>query len=216
MEQKEKFYPQTLGEEISNSISHGVGALLAIAGTVILIVKAAFTGSAINVVSSAIYGASLILLYVFSTLYHSFTNPKAKKVFRIFDHCSIYLLILGSYIPITLCVIGGPMGWTLFGVNTAAAVLGIVLNAISLVRWKKFSMVLYVIMGWSIVAIFKTFLQTVDPAGVVLLATGGVAYTAGIWFFGDHKHKYAHFVWHLFVLAGSILQYFCMLFYCIK
>lgn len=216
MKEKPFVHPQSLGEEISNSISHGVGALLSIAGTVILIVKAAMSGSAINVVSASIYGASLILLYMFSTLYHSLTHEKAKHVFRIFDHCSIYLLILGSYIPITLCVIGGPVGWTLFGINTAAAVLGIVLNAISLVRWKKFSMVLYIIMGWSIVVVFKTFLQTVELNGVILLAAGGVAYTAGIWFFGDHKHKYAHFVWHLFVLAGSILQYFCMLFYCIK
>ena len=157
MKEQDFVYPQSLGEEISNSVSHGVGALLAIAGTVILIVKAVFSGVVINVVASALYGASLILLYMFSTLYHSITNKKAKHIFRIFDHCSIYLLILGSYIPITLCVIGGIKGWTLFGINALSALIGIVLNAISLVKWKKFSMVLYVIMGWSIVFIFKTF-----------------------------------------------------------
>lgn len=215
MSDSKKINSQSLGEEISNSVSHGVGALLAVAGTVILIVKAAMGGTAINVVSAALYGASLIILYVFSTLYHSITNFKAKSVLRVFDHCSIYLLILGSYIPISLCLIGGAHGWVLFGINAAAAVVGIVLNSISLVRWKKFSMALYIIMGWSVVMSFKSIILNVDVKGIMLLVAGGVAYTAGIGFFADKKHKYAHFVWHIFVLAGSILQFFFMLNYCV-
>ncbi len=203
---------QTLGEEIANSISHGVGALLAIAGTVIAIVSAAVNTSSIGVVSAALYGASLILLYMFSTLYHSLTNVSAKRVFRIFDHCSIFILILGSYIPICLTLIGGALGWVLFGVNAFCTVLGIVFNSINLDRWSKASLVLYLIMGWSIVFSIKPFLAVVDKSGLPLLVLGGIAYTLGIIFY-KAKPKYMHFIWHLFVLAGSVLQYFFILFY---
>ncbi len=132
---------QTLGEEIANAISHGVGALLAIAGTVVAIVTAAINSTAIGVVSACLYGASLILLYLFSTLYHSLTHVGAKRVFRIFDHCSIFVLILGSYIPICLTLIGGALGWVLFGVNAFCTVLGVVFNSINLDRWSKASVV---------------------------------------------------------------------------
>lgn len=207
---------QTLGEEISNAVSHGVGALLAIAGTAVIIVRAAINGGgAISVVAASLYGASLIILYTFSTLYHSLTNEKAKYVFRVFDHCSIFILILGSYIPISLCLIGGAKGWVLFGINAFAAVLGIVFNSINLMRWKKVSMVLYIIMGWSVVMSFGKIISDVPVKGIILLVVGGLCYTAGIIFYRDNKHKYAHFIWHLFVLAGSILHYFFVLFYCI-
>ena len=203
---------QSLGEEIANAVSHGVGALLAIAGTVIAIVMAAIHTSGIGVVSAVLYGASLILLYMFSTLYHSLTNVSAKRVFRIFDHCSIFILILGSYIPICLTLIGGALGWVLFGVNAFCAVLGIVFNSINLDRWSKASLVLYLIMGWSIIFSIKPFLAVVDKSGLPLLVLGGVAYTLGIIFY-KAKPKYMHFIWHLFVLAGSVLQYFFILFY---
>ena len=211
---KKEIGVQTLGEEISNAVTHGVGALLSIAGMVIMIVRAASVGTAIDVVASVLYGSTLILLYTFSTLYHSLTNKKAKFVFKVLDHCSIFLLILGSYIPVSLCLIGGAKGWVLFGINAAAATLGIVLNSINLVKWKTFSMVLYIVMGWSIVMSITDVLSQ-PLSGIVLIASGGIAYTAGILFYKDKKHKFAHFVWHLFVLAGSVLQYFFMLFYCI-
>ena len=204
---------QTIGEEIANAVSHGVGELLAIAGAVVAIVMAAIHGTAITVVSASLYGASMILLYLFSTLYHSLTNRSAKRVFRVFDHCSIFILIMGSYIPICLVLIGGALGWTLFGINAFCTVLGIVFNSINLERWIKPSVVLYVIMGWSVLIGAKSVISAVDAAGIALLVGGGAAYTAGIIFYKARK-KYMHFVWHIFVLAGTVLHYFFMLFYC--
>ncbi len=204
---------QTIGEEIANAVSHGVGELLAIAGAVVAIVTAAIHGTAITVVSASLYGASMILLYLFSTLYHSLTNRSAKRVFRVFDHCSIFILIMGSYIPICLVLIGGALGWTLFGINAFCTVLGIVFNSINLERWSKPSVVLYVIMGWSVLIGAKSVISAVDAAGIALLVGGGAAYTAGIIFY-KARRKYMHFVWHIFVLAGTVLHYFFMLFYC--
>ncbi len=204
---------QTIGEEIANAVSHGVGELLAIAGAVVAIVMAAIHGTAITVVSASLYGASMILLYLFSTLYHSLTNRSAKRVFRVFDHCSIFILIMGSYIPICLVLIGGALGWTLFGINAFCTVLGIVFNSINLERWSKPSVVLYVIMGWSVLIGAKSVISAVDAAGIALLVGGGAAYTAGIIFY-KARRKYMHFVWHIFVLAGTVLHYFFMLFYC--
>lgn len=206
---------QTIGEEIANSISHGLGSLLAAAGTVVLIIKACMVSTALAVVSVALYGASLILLYSCSSLYHAITNITAKKVFRIIDHCSIFLLILGSYIPISLCLISGAGGWTLFGINAACAVIGIVLNAINMEKWKKLSMVLYVVMGWSVVASLKAVIAAAPAPGLILLAGGGIMYTLGIIFYKNKKVKYMHFVWHLFVLAGSVMHYFFILNYCL-
>ena len=139
-----KFNNQCLGEEIANSISHGVGTLLAIAGTAVAIVYACFHGDAMSIVAAALYGMGLIVLYLSSTLYHSLTNIKAKKVFQVFDHCSIFLLILCSYIPVSLSLIRGALGWVLFGINAFCAVLGIVLNSISVKKFQKISMVLYI------------------------------------------------------------------------
>ena len=212
---KINFNGQSLGEEIANAVSHGVGALLAIAGTAVMIVTACFSSDAIGIVSAALYGAFTILLYLFSTLYHSITNTKAKKVFQIFDHCSIFLMILGSYIPICLCLIRGPWGWTLFGITAALSVVGIVFNSIDLNRWHKLSMILYVVMGWSLVFMFKHVIEIVPFRGLVLLVGGGVFYTLGIIFFTKDKIKYMHYVWHLFVLLGTIIHYFFILFYVI-
>lgn len=205
--------PQTIGEEIANAVSHGVGALLSMAGTVIAIVMACIYSTAIGVVSASLYGASLIILYLFSTLYHSLTHKGAKKVFRIFDHCSIFILILGSYIPMCLVLIGGALGWTLFGINAFCTVLGIVFNSINLERWNKPSLVLYLIMGWSVVIGIRPVVAAIDLSGLVFLVSGGLAYTLGIIFY-KAKPKYMHFIWHIFVLAGSVLHYFFMLFNC--
>lgn len=212
---KINFNGQTLGEEIANSVSHGVGALLAIAGTVVMIVTACITSDAYGIVSASLYGFFSILLYMFSTIYHSLTNTKAKKVFQIFDHCSIFLMILGSYIPICLCLIRGPWGWTLFGITAALSVVGIVFNSIDVKKWHKLSMVLYVIMGWSLVFMFRHVIEKVPLRGLVLLVGGGLFYTLGIIFFNRDRIKYMHYIWHIFVLLGSITQYFFILFYVI-
>lgn len=212
---KINFNGQTLGEEIANSVSHGVGALLAIAGTAVMIVTACFTSDAMGIVSAALYGFFTILLYMFSTIYHSLTNTKAKRVFQIFDHCSIFLMILGSYIPVCLCLIRGLWGWVLFSITAFLAVVGIVFNSIDLKRWHKMSMILYVLMGWSLVFMFKHVLEKVPLQGILLLVGGGVFYTLGIIFFAKDKVRYMHYIWHIFVLLGTITQYFFILFYVI-
>lgn len=212
---KINFNGQTLGEEIANAVSHGVGALLAIAGTAVMLVTACFTSDAMGIVSAALYGAFTILLYLFSTIYHSLTNTRAKRVFQIFDHCSIFLMILGSYIPICLCLIRGVWGWTLFAITAALSIVGIVFNSIDLKRWHRLSMVLYVVMGWSLVFMFKHVLDKVPLKGLLLLVGGGIFYTLGIIFFTKDHIKYMHYVWHIFVLFGTVSQYFFILFYVI-
>lgn len=205
--------PQSMGEEIANAITHGVGTLLSVAGLVVAIVYAAHSGRAISVVSACLYGSGLILLYLFSTLYHSITNKTAKKVFRIFDHCSIFVLILCSYIPICLSLLGGAAGWTLFGINAFCTVVGITLNAVSLEKFKKFSLLLYIIMGWSALFVMRPIFEKVPLEGIVLLLSGGLSYTLGVIFYKLPHLKYMHSVWHMFVLLGSVLHYFFMLFY---
>lgn len=206
--------PQTTGEEIANTISHGLGALLALAGAVPLVVKGVMAGSAKAGASLTFYAITLVLLYTASAVYHGVRNPELKRVLRVMDHCSIFLLILGTYVPLSLLVVGGRTGWALFLTNTTLAVVGITLNAISLTRFDKISLVLYALMGWLVILALRTILQVLAPAGVVLLVAGGVAYTAGIWFYKSQR-KYSHFIWHLFVLAGSVLHYLCVALYCI-
>lgn len=205
---------QSIGEEIANAISHGAGALLAIAGTVIMLVRAAVSGSPISVVCAALYGASLIVLYGSSCLYHALQHAGAKKVFRIFDHCTIFLLIWGTYIPVALCLIGGALGWILFAFQGVCAVTGIIFNAIDLNRWSRVSIILYIMMGWAVIVTGPRVFSCLTAGGAALLVGGGVAYTLGILFYRA-RHKYMHFVWHLFVIAGSTLQYFFVLFYCL-
>ncbi len=200
----------TLKEELINSITHGLGALLGIAGTVVAIVWSALFGNVYSVVSAAIYGATLIILYTMSTLYHAFTNETAKKVFRVFDHCSIFLLIAGTYTPFTLVTLNGALGWTLFGIIWGFTVLGVVLNAVSLEKFKVFSMICYIAMGWLIVIAAKPTVAALGWGPVMLLLLGGISYTVGAIFYGL-KIRYMHGVWHLFVLAGSVLHYFCIL-----
>ena len=214
---KTKRHIQSVGEEIANAISHGVGSLLSIAGTVVLIVFAALNSDALGVVSASLYGATLIILYTNSTLYHSLTNATAKKVFRIFDHCSIFLLILGTYTPVSLALMRNWIGWVLFGINMACTVLGILFNSINLEKFSRLSLALYVIMGWSVVLTFVPVVRAVLSRGVwglILLVLGGLFYTFGILFYKSDK-KYMHFIWHFFVLGGSVLHYFFVLFYCI-
>jgi hemolysin III len=188
---------------------------LAIAGTPVLIVYAALHGDALSVVSASLYGASMILLYLFSTLYHSITNKSGKRVLQVFDHCSIFILILGTYIPVTLGLIRGWLGWTLFGINAAVALIGIVLNAVSVQKFHKFSLLLYLLSGWSVLPAIKPLLSLITPGGFALVLAGGLFYTVGVWFYRREEVRYMHLVWHLFVLAGSICHYFFVLFYCL-
>ncbi len=206
---------QSLGEEVFNGLSHGLGALLAVWGTVLMILRALRHSSVLGVVSAAFYGASMVLLYLFSCLYHAVTAPRGKKVLQILDHCAIFLLILGTYIPIALLGVGGLFGWIVFGVIAACAVLGIVLNAVDLHRFKKMSMVLYIVMGWLAIITIGPIYHRAGTEGIVLLLVGGLCYTLGVVFYKKKQIPYMHFVWHLFVLGGSVFhflmiyQYFC-------
>lgn len=209
------FNDQTLGEEISNAISHGLGAALSIAGTVVMIVTAAINHkSPMTIVGVSIFGASLILLYLTSCLYHSLAKNRGKKVFQILDHCMIFVLIVGTYTPICFSLIGGWIGWTIWGINVACMSLGIPLNAVNLKKWHKFSLVLYVIMGWSIVMAGWKVFPLIPIEGWATILIGGIFYTVGIIFFRAKHPKYMHFIWHLFVLAGSLCHYFFVLQFC--
>lgn len=201
----------TLGEELFNAITHGIGALLSVAGCVVLLVRCHQLGDGVAAVSSAIYGATLIILYTMSTLYHALANEKAKAVFRVFDHVTIYLLIAGTYTPYTLACLGGALGWTLFGIVWAAAIVGIVFSSISLRRFQKLSMICYIAMGWVILIAIKPLWQVIGTLPMVFLVIGGVLYTGGVLFYQMKESRYMHSIWHLFVIAGSIFQYFSIL-----
>ena len=206
----------TLGEEITNAIVHGIGALLSIAALVLCIIFSALHGNPYAIVSSCIYGATLVILYTISCLYHSLKVNNAKRVFRIIDHCSIYLLIAGTYTPYTLVTLNGPIGWITFGIIWASALIGIILNAVDLDKFKKFSMFLYLAMGWMIIFTFKHLTENLDRTGLSFLLSGGIVYTIGAIFYGLGKNKkYMHSVFHVFVLAASILQFFSIFFYVI-
>ena len=203
--------PYSLGEEIFNSVSHGIGGLLSIAGTVVLIVFCAVYSDAWAVVSASIYGASLIILYTMSTLYHAITNNKAKNFFRIMDHDTIFFLIAGTYTPFTLVTLRGPVGWVLFGIVWGAAIIGIVLNSIDLERFRKPSVICYILMGWAIIFAIKPMINALPSVSLIFLLTGGIFYTVGIIFYALKKVKWFHSVWHLFTIAGSVFHFFSIL-----
>jgi hemolysin III len=198
-------------EEIANAITHGIGALLAIAALVILVVFAAIKGNVWHVVSFSVYGSTLVLLYFASTLYHSLTNLRAKGVFHKFDHISIYLLIAGTYTPFCLTALRGWIGWTVLGIVWSCAILGAVLKSISVGKRVMMSTILYVLMGWVILIAIKPLYNSMPYNGFLLLIAGGVSYTIGTIFFIRDKVKYNHSVWHLFVLGGSVLHFFSVL-----
>lgn len=201
----------TKKEEIGNAITHGIGAFLAIAALVILIVFAALKGTVWHVVSFSIYGAMLVLLYLESTLYHGLTNKKVKVLFRKFDHMSIFLLIAGTYTPYCLTILRGPLGWSMFGVVWGCAILGIVLKAFYTGKMERLSTALYVVMGWLIIMAIKPIYLAMSFKGFIFLVLGGVLYTLGTYFFAKDKMAFNHAIWHLFVMAGSILHFFSVL-----
>jgi hemolysin III len=196
----------TRGEEIANSITHGVGAVLSIAGLVTLIVGAALRGNAWHIVTCSIYGATLVLLYVASTLYHALPEGRAKHVFLILDHSAIYLLIAGTYTPLTLVTLRGGWGWALFGFVWGLAVLGIVFKSLFVGRLAILSTIVYILMGWCALIAIRPLLQVLPWNAFLWLLAGGLAYTLGVIFFAS-KYRYAHTIWHLFVLAGSACHF---------
>ena len=205
-------YP-TIGKEIGNAITHGVGAGLSVAGTVLLILRALPYGAK-GIVGATLYGASLILLYLASCLYHSLARNRAKAVFRKLDHCSIFVLIFGTYIPAAWQLFSAPLGWVVFGVIGASCTLGIVLNAVSIERFDRFSQVLYIVAGWAIILTAPLVYREVGKGGMAFLLSGGIAYTAGTWFFRRDKKGINHAIWHGFVILGSVLHYFFIYLYC--
>jgi hemolysin III len=203
----------SFGEEVANSISHGFGLLLAIVAVPILVVAAVRVGRAQFVVGVSVFGASMIVLYLASTLYHSLSHGPAKRVARAFDHSAIFLLIAGSYTPFTLGVLRGPWGWSLLGIVWGLAAIGLTMKAVSKMRYQWVSMVLYLAMGWLVVVAIKPVLALVPLPGILLIAAGGVAYTGGLGFFAAQRLRYHHFIWHLFVIAGTTCHFFAVLWY---
>lgn len=206
----------TLGEELFNSISHGVGVLLSIAALVLLIVFGAKSGVSYNLAAGIVYGISLLVLYTMSMVYHIVQGKRGKAVMRIFDHCSIFVLIAGTYTPYLLVTLDKTLGWVMFGIIWAMAVIGIILNSIDLEKFRIFSLVCYVVMGWAIIFTIKPIISAIPFMGVFLLVLGGIIYTVGVIFYVLKKYKYMHSVWHLFVLGGSICHYLSILLYVVK
>jgi hemolysin III len=193
---------QTPGEELANSLSHGIGCVFALALAPVLVVRAIPHGAA-AVVGASVFAATLVLLYLSSSLYHALRPSRAKRVFRVIDHAAIYLLIAGTYTPFTLGVLRGPWGWSLFGVIWALAVAGIVLKSTVGMRLPRLSTAVYVAMGWLVVIAVRPLWLHMPAWGLIWLLAGGLAYTAGVGFYAAPRLRYAHFLWHLAVLAGT-------------
>ena len=204
----------TLGEELMNSISHGIGALLGIAALVLCVVRAAPTGDPYRIVSGAIFGFTVLILYLMSCLYHALKVNKAKRVFRVIDHCTIFLLIAGTYTPYTLVSLRDSVGWWVFGVIWATAIVGIVLTAVSLKKFSRISVALYLIMGWMIIIAYQPMVQAIPRGGMQLLVWGGVAYTLGAILYGiGSRRKYFHSIFHFFCIIGTVLHFFSIYLY---
>lgn len=203
--------PQSLGEEIANSITHGVGLALSVAGLAFLVLTAVATGDAWRVTTASVYGTTLVLLYAASTLYHALPGRRVKAVFRRLDHAAIYLLIAGTYTPFVVGPLRGIWGWSLFGIVWTLALLGVVLKSVFGVRLAALSTAVYIIMGWLVVIAAGPLMARVPAAGVLWLVAGGLLYTLGVVFFArDERVRYSHAVWHLFVLAGSVAHFWAV------
>ena len=202
----------TVGEEIANSITHGIGTALSIAGLVILIIVAESYENIWHIVSFSIFGSTLIILYLTSTLYHSIQRPSGKKILKTMDHSAIFLLIAGTYTPFLLVSLRGVWGWSLFGVIWGLAVVGIVIKSVYISKFQKASVVIYILMGWLIIIAFRELLNHLHFTSLIFLIVGGLFYTTGVIFYVWRKLPYNHAIWHLFVLGGSIFHYFSVLY----
>lgn len=203
----------TLGEEIANAVTSGIGTALSIAGLVVMVVYAALDGSAWHVVGVSIFGASLIFSHLASTLYHAISPPRAKRVFRVIDHLAIYVLIAGTYTPFTLVNLRGAWGWSLLALIWLLGLAGVIIKTTALRRVPYLSTAFYVAMGWTVVLVIRPLLESVAPGGIWLLLAGGLSYTAGVAFFAWDRLPYNHAIWHLFVIGGSACHFFAVLFY---
>ena len=201
-----------LSTELANTATHGVGLGLSIAGLAILVVLASKNGTAWHVVACSIYGATLVILYLASTLYHSVHSPGARRWLRVFDHAAIYLLIAGTYTPFTLVTLRGPWGWSLFGVVWGLAGLGVLFKLFFVGKMRILSIAVYLGMGWLALIAIKPLLTSLTAAGVVLLFGGGLAYTAGVVFYAWKRIPHHHAIWHLFVMLGSLCHFFAVMF----
>ncbi|MCB0717118.1 MAG: hemolysin III family protein [Bacteroidetes bacterium] len=204
---------QSIGEEIANAISHGFGFVAAALGLPVLIVSALDRGDAMDVVAASVFAGSLMLLYLVSTVYHALPQNRAKKIFQILDHAAIFVLIAGTYTPFTLGVLRGAWGWSLFGVVWTIAVVGIVMKVVVGVNYPKVSIALYLGMGWLAIVAVKPTLTLLPASGIAWVAAGGLIYTAGVPFYLMDNRRYLHFVWHLFVLGGSLCHFVAVWFY---
>lgn len=200
-------------EDIANSVSHGVGLGMSIAGLALLVVVAAMNGDTVHVVSAAIYGATLVILFGASTVYHSMTRPGPRRILRVIDHSAVYLLIAGTYTPFTLVTLSGTLGWVLFAVVWSMALIGVLYKIFWFGRFKGLSMALYLVMGWSIVVAIKPLAEALDLGGIILVIVGGVLYTVGVIFYGWEKLFFNHAIWHFFVLAAAVCHYLAVLLY---
>ena len=205
--------PQSLGEEVANSVSHGLGLSAAVAAFPVLVMAAQQRGDTAGIVGASVFATTMVLLYLASTLFHALPRCRAKRVFQILDHSAIYLLIAGTYTPFTLGVLRGDWGWTLFGLVWGMAIAGMVLKALGGVRYTTLSTWTYLAMGWLVVIAAKTVWTLVPDWGLFWLIAGGLAYTAGAVFFMAERIRYFHFVWHLFVVAGSACHFIAVLRY---
>jgi hemolysin III len=205
--------PPTRSEETANSISHGLGLIAAIGAVPVLVISAIQGGDTKFIVGASVFAGSMVLLYLASTLYHSVSHERAKRIFRLLDHSAIFLLIAGTYTPFTLGVLRGPWGWTLLATVWSLATIGLTIKAIYGTRYKWATMSLYVGMGWLALIAAKPILMHVPLPGVLLVVAGGLAYTSGLGFFAAHRLRYHHFIWHLFVILGTTCHFFAVLWY---
>jgi hemolysin III len=203
----------TVAEEVAHAITHGIGLLLSVAALAVIVVRASLYGDAWQIVSVSVYGATLVLLYGASTLYHAVPAPRTKSALQVLDFASIYLLIAGTYTPFTLVNLRGGWGWALFGVVWGLALLGIAMEAFARQFARSISLVLYIAIGWVAAVAVKPVFELVPPGGIALLVAGGVAYTGGVVFYCWRRLPYNHAVWHVFVVAGSVLHFFAVLLY---
>ena len=200
-------------EETMHSVTHGIGTGLAIVGMTILVVLAVSNGDIYQIVSFSIFGSTLVLLYLASTLYHGFQNPRLKQIFKIFDHAAIYLLIAGTYTPFLLLALRGTTGWTLLVIVWGIALVGVIYKIFFIKRFHVLSVISYILLSWLCVFVFNQMLATIPIGGIIWLVVGGLFYMVGIIFYALQKIPYMHVVWHFFVLAGSICHYFAVLLY---
>jgi len=203
----------SIEQEMANCISHGLGLLLALAMVPVLVLSAMRIGSITFTIGASVFGGTVVLLYLASTLYHSVTHERAKHFFRLFDHSSIFLLIAGTYTPFALGVLRGPWGWTLLTIVWVLAVIGIATKAVVGLSHPWISMTLYLLMGWLAVVALKPILLHVPLPGILLILAGGIAYTGGLAFFAAPRLRYGHFIWHLYVIAGTTCHFFAVLWY---